>query len=38
MAEFNALKMYFGEPYEVGNGMTLYIPTIGDILHLPDAD
>lgn len=36
--KFNPLKMYFGLPYEVGNGMTLYIPTIGDILYLPDAD
>lgn len=39
MAEkFNQLKMFFGEPFEVGNGMTLYIPTIGDILSLKDAD
>ena len=30
--------MYFGEPFDVGNGMTVYIPTIGDILKLQKSD
>lgn len=30
--------MYFGEPFDVGNGMKVYIPTIGDILQLPNSD
>ena len=30
--------MYFGEPFDVGNGMTIYVPTIGDILTLPNSD
>ena len=38
MVKFSPLKMYFGEPFEVGNGLTLYIPTIGDILNLKEAD
>ena len=36
--QFDRLKMYFGEPYSVGNGMTIYCPTIGDILELPNSD
>ncbi len=31
---FDELKMYFGEPFEVGNGMTVYQPTIGQILEI----
>ena len=40
MAErkFNELKMYFARPFDVGNGMQIKIPTIGDILNLKDAD
>lgn len=30
--------MYFGEPFEVGNGMTVLIPTVGDILRLDNSD
>ena len=30
--------MYFGEPFDVGNGMKIYTPTIGDILELPNSD
>ncbi len=30
--------MYFGEPFDVGNGMKILIPTIGDILELPNSD
>lgn len=36
--KFNRLKMLFGRPFAVGNGMMIYIPTIGDILDLEDAD
>jgi len=36
--QFDRLKMYFGEPFDVGNGMTIYIPTIGDILRLEKSD
>lgn len=31
---FDQLKMFFGEPYDVGNGMTIYQPTIGQILEV----
>lgn len=30
--------MYFGEPFDVGNGMKVLTPTIGDILELPNSD
>lgn len=30
--------MYFGEPFDVGNGMQILTPTIGDILELPNSD
>ena len=30
--------MYFGEPFEVGNGMTVLMPTVGDILKLDNSD
>lgn len=30
--------MYFGEPFEVGNGMTVLMPTVGDILRLDNSD
>lgn len=35
---FNRLKMLFGRPFDVGNGMKINIPTIGDILNLEDGD
>ena len=40
MAEplFDHLKMYFGEPYDVGNSMTITIPTVGDVLALENSD
>ena len=36
--QFDRLKMYFGKPFEVGNGMHINIPSIGDILELPNSD
>lgn len=36
--KFDRLKMYFGKPFEPGNGMTVFIPTIGDILELSQSD
>ena len=36
--QFDRLKMYFGEPFDVGNGMTILMPTVGDILRLKDSD
>ena len=36
--KFNRLKMLFGRPFDVGNGMQIKIPTIGDILNLEDGD
>jgi hypothetical protein len=30
--------MYFGEPFEVGNGMTIYQPTIGQILEVGEEN
>jgi len=36
--QFDRLKMYFGEPFDVGNGMKILTPTIGDILELPNSD
>lgn len=36
--QFDHLKMYFGEPFEVGNGMVVKIPTVGDILTLENSD
>jgi len=36
--KFDRLKMYFGEPFEVGNGMTVLMPTVGDILRLDNSD
>lgn len=40
MAEvyFDKLKALFGKPFDVGNGMTIYIPNIGDILDLENSD
>lgn len=35
---FDALKMYFGEPFEVGNGITITQPTVGDILEIGEMD
>ena len=36
--KFDRLKMYFGKPFEPGNGITVFIPTIGDILELSQSD
>ena len=36
--EFDELKMYFGKPFDVGNGMTIYQPTIGQILNIGEED
>ena len=30
--------MYFGEPYEVSNGITIYQPTVGQILEVGESD
>lgn len=30
--------MYFGEPFNIPNGMTVLIPTVGDILKLDNSD
>ena len=30
--------MYFGDPYEVGNGITIYQPTVGQILEIGESD
>lgn len=38
MVQFDRLKMYFGEPFDVGNGMKILMPTVGDILQLPESD
>ena len=35
---FDALKMYFGEDYEVVKGITVSQPTIGDILNIGEED
>lgn len=34
---FDRLKMYFGEPFELPNGMVILQPTIGDILNVGEA-
>lgn len=36
--KFDQLKMYFGEPFEVGNGITIYQPTVGKILEVGESD
>ena len=36
--KFDQLKMYFGDPYEVGNGITIYQPTVGQILEVGESD
>ena len=36
--QFDRLKMYFGLPFDVGNGMKIIIPTVGDILELENSD
>lgn len=34
---FDRLRMYFGEPFDLPNGMTIYQPTIGDILNVGEV-
>ena len=36
--KFDQLKMYFGEPFEVGNGITITQPTVGEILEVGEQD
>lgn len=36
--QFDRLKMLFGEPFDVGNGMKIFMPTVGNILALPNSD
>ena len=36
--KFDQLKMYFGEPFDVGNGITILQPTVGDILEVGEED
>ena len=36
--KFDQLKMYFGEPFDVGNGITIRQPTVGDILEVGEED
>lgn len=36
--DFDELKMYFGKPFDVGNGMTIYQPTIGQILDIGEEN
>lgn len=36
--KFDQLKMYFGEPFEVGNGITILQPTVGQILEVGESD
>lgn len=35
---FNLEKMYFGEPFQVNEKITIYQPTLGDIIHYRDDD
>lgn len=36
--KFDRLKMYFGEPYEVTGNLTVYQPSIGNILEYGEQD
>lgn len=36
--KFDHLKMYFGEPFEVGNGLIIHQPTVGQILEVGEQD
>lgn len=36
--KFDQLKMYFGEPFDVGNGITIHQPTVGQILEVGEED
>ena len=36
--KFDQLKMYFGEPYDVGNGIIIRQPTVGEILDVGEAE
>lgn len=35
---FDRLRMYFGEPFQLTDQITIYQPTIGDILEVGEAD
>lgn len=36
--KFDHLKMYFGEPFEVGNGLIIHQPTVGQILEVGEQE
>lgn len=36
--KFDHLKMYFGEPFEIGNGLIIHQPTVGQILEVGEQD
>lgn len=36
--KFDHLKMYFGEPFEVGNGLIIQQPTVGQILEVGESE
>lgn len=36
--KYDILKMYFGEDYEVCNGLTIYQPTLGDIIEYGESE
>ena len=36
--KFDQLKMYFGEPYKLDNGITILQPTVGQILETGEQD
>lgn len=36
--KFDQLKMYFGEPFDVGNGITILQPTVGEILEIGEEN
>lgn len=36
--KFDQLKMYFGEPFEVGDGIVISQPTVGQILEIGEQD
>ena len=36
--KFDHLKMYFGEPYDVGNGIIITQPTVGQILDVGETE
>lgn len=36
--EYDELKMYFGEPFRINDKITVYIPTIGDIVEFGERE